>query len=298
MSNTIILSNEERRTDSTVEMLFNIPLGFLDPNHLGIDESLQKKILHDRYHKKLIEDGLETGHFFFDNNKVLRFQTKQPMHSISGFIFEAFIVYQFNENIRTIGKRAFTWCTNRTQCKDDYIDQFKVIGTGFISTKNIYPQFYSPQNNFDIQFIRTNKKHDLEEQATIQGTTTPTGIQIKAITGNEMVEIITPIMSGKYSHVLTLLRHSDGVHSYNKCMDIIYKLYKEKKIELSEKDRIESRIQHPETLGINQQNVDDYYQYIKYWFNGQAQPDQFVSDGIGLEVKGYKFGNGILLPES
>ena len=298
MTNKIICSNQEISEDFSLNILFNVPLSLLDPNHPAINQNLRGRILHDRYHKKLIADGLETGHFFYDQQGILRFQTKLPIHSFAGFIFEAFAVNTFNESIRSIGKKAFSWCTNRNQCRDDYIDQFKVIGTGFVSTRSIYPNFYSPQNNFDLQPIRKNIKQEIDEPATVLGTTSPAGIQVKAITGSEFEEIIEPIRIGKYSHVLTFLRHSDGVHSYNKCMDILNSMYRSGQMQLSEKDNIEKRIGHPEMFGIDQRDVDDYYRYIKYWYSGRANSDQFIADGIGLGVKGYKYQNGLLIPDS
>ena len=298
MSDKIILSNQERASDPSLEILFGGPLGLLDPNHPAVDSELQKRILYDRYHSVLIADGLETGHFLLDDKKNLRFQTKLPIHSFAGFIFEAFAVNKFNDNMRTIGKKAFSWCTNRSQCKDDYIDQFKVIGTGFVTTKSMYPQFYSPQNNFDLIFIKKNKKQQVYQYAEVLGTTNPAGIQVKAITGAELDEIIIPIQIAKYSHVLTFLRHTDGVHSYNRCVELLDSMYRNGKLDLSSKNEIERRIVHPEMLGIDQREIDDYYQYIKYWYSGQAQPDQFISEGVGLEVKGYKYQNGLLVPNN
>ena len=298
MTEKIIFSNQEKSADVQLELLFSGPLGLLDPRHPAIDESLQKRILHDRYHQKLIADGIETGHFFYDQQSTLRFQTKLPIYSFAGFIFEAYAVNMFNKYLRTIGKSAFSWCTNRAQCKDDYIDQFKVIGTGFVTTKTQYPNFYSPQHNFDLLFIRKNTRQSVDEPATVLGTTNPAGIQIKAITGSETDEIIEPIRNGKYSHVLTFLRHADGVHSYNRCIESLNSMYARGVLQLSEKYDIERRISHPEMFGIDQREIDDYYQYIKHWFNGHAEPDQFIREGVGLEVKGYKYSNGLLVPNA
>lgn len=296
MTDKVIISNEEKQADFQLEILFSGPLGLLDPRHPAVSEDLQKKILYDRYHKKLIADGLETGHFFYDQNNRITFQTKQPIYTFAGFIFEAFAVNVFNNNMRSIGKRAFSWCTNREQCKDDYIDQFKVIGTGFITTKSLHPGFYGPQSNFDLLFIRTNPRQDVHEPATVLGTTNQAGIQIKAITGSEETEIIEPLRTGRYSHVLTFLRHSDGVHSYSRCMEILNSMHRKGNLELSEKYDIEKRISHPEMFGIDQRDVDDYYNYILHWYNGHAAPDQFIREGVGLEIKGYKYSNGLLVP--
>lgn len=296
MTDKIIISDEEKQNDVQLELLFSGPLSLLDHRNSAISEELQKKILHDKYQKKLVADGLETGHFFFDDGNVLRFQTKQPLYTFAGFIFEAYAVNLFNAKLRTVGKRAFSWCTNREQCKDDYIDQFKVIGTGFLSTKSLYPGFYGPQSNFDLLFIRRNKRQDVDEPATVLGNANYAGIQIKAITGAEENEIIEPLISGRYSHVLTMLRHSNGLHSYNRCMDILHAKFRKGEIGLNERYALERRIAHPEMLGIDQRDIDDYYQYIAYWYNGQAQVDQFILDGVGLEIKGYKYSNGLLVP--
>jgi hypothetical protein len=45
-------------------------------------------------------------------------------------------------------------------------------------------------------------------RVTIEGTTIPAGIQVKAITEREEEEIVTPLIDGKYLHVLTLLVQS------------------------------------------------------------------------------------------
>ncbi|WP_448108977.1 hypothetical protein [Pseudomonas azerbaijanoccidentalis] len=309
MTAHVIISNQERQADASLELLFSgstsIPfpnqlnsLALLDPRHPAVDESLQKQILHARYHKQLIADGIETGHFTLIGNDLVTFRTKLPLHSFAGFIFEAYTVNTFNNNMRTIGRKAFSWCTNREKCKDSYIDQFKVIGTGFVTTQSQYPNFYAPQNSFDLIFIRRNNRADVDEPATFMGTTNPAGIQIKAITGAEETEIIQPLLTGKYSHVLTVLRHADGVHSHSRCMDIIKTMYRRGAIQLPQKDHLESRIACPEMFGIDQRNIDDYYQYVSYWYSGHAQPDQFIRQGVGLEVKGYKYLNGLLVPDN
>ncbi len=79
-------------------------------------------------------------------------------------------------------------------------------------------------------------------------------------------------------------------------MTILNSMYRNGVIQLSEKYDIERRISHPEMFGIDQREVDDYYQYILYWYTGHAQPDQFITEGAGLEIKGYKYSNGLLVP--
>lgn len=297
MSTKILCSEQEIQEDPELRTLFNVPLGLLDPNHSSIDENLKKQILHERYHEKLIADGLETGRFFYAPNGQLQFKTGLNAHCFAGYIFEAYAVHCFNDNKQTIGRNAFIWSTKRQQPNQSYIDQFKAIGTGFITTESSFIQFYNPQHQLDVRFIRKKPKTGIYEPATQQGTTVGAGIQIKAITGNERAEIIDPLLSGKYSHILTFLRHADGVHSHERCMQITKKLFRNGEIGLHERNKIEDGIRSPESLGIDQRYIDDYYQYILYWFNGRAEIDQHIYDGIGLEVKGYKYKNGLLVPE-
>ncbi|MBK1851644.1 hypothetical protein FE845_09845 [Marinobacter sp. 1-4A] len=297
MSTKILCSNQEIQSDPELRAMFDVPVGLLDPNHISIDENLKKQILRDRYHNKLIADGLETGRFFYGVNGQLQFRTGLQAHSFAGYIFEAYAVQCFNDNKQTIGRNAFIWSTKRQQPNQTYVDQFKAIGTGFITTSSSYPQFYNPQHQLDVRFIRKKPKTEIYEPATQQGTTVGAGIQIKAITGNERTEIIDPLLSGKYTHILTFLRHADGVHSYERCMQIVKKLFKDGVIGLHERNKLEDGIRNPESLGMDQRNIDDYYQYILYWFNGRAEIDQNIYDGIGLEVKGYKYANGLLVPE-
>lgn len=297
MGNLIILSEIEKQSDSESELLFQIPIGFLDPNHPNISIEVRKQILRDRYHNQLIQDGLETGNFTMNGDGSVNFRTNLPYHSFSGFIFEALAVRIFNDSWRTIGRRAFEWCTKRERTKNDYLEQFKAIGTGFVSTRQSYPSLYSFQHRFDIQFIRRNPKDGVYESATVLGTTRDAGVQIKAITGNEKAEIIEPLISGKYSHVVSFLRHDTGIHSVEVCYNIIRQMYKNHEIDLSQKDQLEDSIKSPEMLGEDQRNVDDYYNYIKMWYQGHAQPDSIIYEGVGLEVKGFKYSNGILVPD-
>jgi hypothetical protein len=298
MGNLIVFSNQEKQEDTELDLLFNIPIGFIDPNHPDISVEMQKAILRDRYHDKLITDGIETGNFQLNQNGTINFQTKLPQYTFAGFIFEALAVRIFNDNMRTIGRNAFGWCTNRSKTKNDYIDQFKAIGTGFISTKQEHPDFYNFQHRFDIQFIRKNQKTELYDPATVLGTTRDAGVQVKAITGNEKTEIIEPLISGKYSHVLTFLRHADGLHSHTVCMQILNAMYRNHEIDLSQKNELEDSIRSPEMLGEDQRNVDDYYNYINHWYQGRAEPDNIIYEGVGLEIKGFKYSSGILVPDN
>jgi len=43
MTGKVIISNEEKRADFQLEILFSGPLGLLDPRHPAVSEDLQKR---------------------------------------------------------------------------------------------------------------------------------------------------------------------------------------------------------------------------------------------------------------
>ncbi len=133
MGNSIIVTQNDIYADQELSCLFKAPISLLDPFHPQISPEAKTAILKARYHDRLIADGLETGHFFYDQNQNMCFQTKQPLHSIAGFIFEAFAVRIMNENMLTVGRKAFEWCTKRQKTKADYIKQFKGVQTHFVA---------------------------------------------------------------------------------------------------------------------------------------------------------------------
>lgn len=297
MADILVATKNDLELDAELRSLTQAPISFLDPSHPNISPEVKFLILKARYHDQLIADGLETGHLKIGINGLVHFTTKQPIYSIAGFIFEAFIVRLINENMLTIGKKSFEWCTERRKTKLDFIQQFKAIGTGFTTTKSVYPNYYVAQHNLDVLFLRKNKI-DIVEPATILNTNNTAGIQIKAITGNEKQEIIEPILKGKYKRVLTFLRHPNNIHSYEICLNIINQMYLNGEIGLDEKNDLSTRICYPEMLGIDQRDVDDYYSYIVRWFHGEAPIIEDINLGIGLEIKGFKYANGLLLPEN
>lgn len=274
-----------------------IPLSILDPNHPSVGIELKTQILKDRYEKQLIADAIDQRIIYFDQQvNDYCFMNSLLLSSIIGFIFESYIVSIMNNNLLTIGKTIFSWCSNREKCKDDYIQQYKVIATGSVSTRNMYTQFYAPQSKHDIIFIRKNIQKNIYEPAIVNGTTIHAGIQLKAITTNEKEEIILPLLRKEYSHVLTLLKDSRGVHTHNNCMDIIKQMYSRNEINCSEKKLLENRIAYPEQFGIDQREIEDYYQYITYWYNQGAKGDNIIKDGVTLALSGYCLQGGILIP--
>ncbi|PHI40694.1 hypothetical protein CBG46_08425 [Actinobacillus succinogenes] len=275
---------------------FSQLIEFLDPKHKVISIELRNQILEARYKNSLISDGLETGILTLFPNGSCYVKSKQSLPSIKGLIFESYLTNLFNENSQ-IRKNAFDWCTNRKRKSNlDYFEQYKAIGTGFISTKNIYSRFYEPQSNADIKFIRKNDNNEWEPATELE-TTNSAGIQIKAITGNERLEIIEPLLSGKYTHVLTCLKHLSQIHSYDICMDIIRDMHINNEISIDNRNYLEKRIYAPEHLGIYQYDIDNYSEYIDYWYKGQASGDINTTSAVNKEIVGYKYNDaGLLIP--
>jgi hypothetical protein len=75
-------------------------------------------------------------------------------------------------------------------------------------------------------------------------------------------------------------------------------MYDSNKIDISQKNKLEDSIKSPEMLGEDQRNVDDYYNYINLWYQGKEKPDDIIYEGVGLEVKGFKYNNGLLVPDN
>jgi len=293
----VVISTVEREQDPASEVLFTVPVQLLDPSHPQVSPEARIEILRARYHQQMIADGIETGHFAMDANGQLSCRTRLPLPSFLGFMFEAFLVNAFNTRMSSVGRAAFEWCSNRERTRDEYIKQFKAVGTGFISTSNVHPHLHAPQSNLDIVFVRKRPNTEISEPALVLGTTLTAGIQVKAIRGNERQEIVDPILAGSYSRVITVLDHEDGIHSRNVCVRIAQELYRQGTITLDQMHIVERSVLSPEMIGLDQREINDYYQYVSYWYQGRANTDQLVSLALGMEVKSFKYGpSGLLVP--
>lgn len=296
MSDIILLSSNDYRNDSELKSLLTVPYSLLDATHPSLTKEQRKRVLKDKYHKKLISDGLETGLLELNHNGELIYRSKQSESVFKGFVFEALLVRLCNDNMETIGKAAYQWCTERQRVRSETLNKIKAFGRGFITTRQCLPQLYNITHKFDVQFYYMNEQRSEPEVETIVNTKIEAGIQVKAITCNEQSEIIDKILNNNYAHVLTCLRRSDGIHSYNECMRLIRDMYSRGKIDRNQRVYLESRIFCPEQLSIRQSWVDDYSEYVSDWYHGYSKPDGPISDAQGSEIKGYKNENSILVP--
>ena len=267
----------------------------LDPLHLDFSDSDRYEILKARYEEQLIADGLETGHFVLNDKGEFAVAISQPLPSVAGFIFEAFTVRTFNEKKNSVGKEAFLWSTEKRRVNTAFLEQFHAVGIGFPSTRDSLPQLYNPTlRQFDVIFHRLNPHGKMPEPAVVKGTTNPAGIQVKAITGQEKPEIIDPLLQDKYRRVLTYLRHTDGRLSYEACMDLSRSLYQSQQIDQEQFHFLEEAVFSPEKLGIDQREVDEYYDYVQAWYQRRAAQDEIIRHGLGIQINEMKY-NGSLV---
>lgn len=269
---------------------------FLDPRHKKISPELKIKILEARYVNDLIADGLDVGVLQIDRWGKIKVSTQQNLSTIKGFVFESYFVRKMNDDNK-LGKNAFNWSSNRQRSiSDNIFKEYTAIGTGFLSTKTKYTYFYEPQGNIDIKFIRKNSSNIWESALRVDADI-PVGIQIKAITANEKNEIIIPLLQGKYTHIITCLKHSNKAHSFDICMDIIKNMYLNKEINIEQRYFLERSIRCPNYLGFDQYEIDDYSEYIDRWYYDSGSSSEDIDSAINKEIIGYKYNqNGLLVP--
>lgn len=278
----------------------------LDPGHPWVlqNKQLRARILEDRYRDVFIQDALETGHCFLDAAGQLVFRTNEPAASFVGLALEAYVVRCINDKMRLIGRRALQWCSLRSsQPHDSFVDKFFAIGTGLTKTRVKHPFFYAPQSGVDVIFLRPAKKSVTpavtHQPLTLMGTDVAAGIQIKAVQGNEMEEIIRPMLDNKYLNVLTLLKRPDGKHTADYCMDIIRRLSVKGKITELQRRHLERGICRPEDIGFDQREIDWYREYTTACYEGRVPSDDSMLDALAIEVKNYKYSEaGVLFPGS
>lgn len=203
MSEIILLSGSDYESDVELKNLITVPIGMLDAAHPNLTRDQRKRILQDKYKKKLIADGLDTGLLKLNHNGEHIYQSRQHVHVFKGFVFEALLVRLCNDNLSTIGKSAYSWCTERKQVRTDRLNKMRAFGRGFLTTKTNLRSLYNTTHKFDVQFYFMNNERNEPEVETIVNTKIEAGIQVKAITGNEKSEIIDALLNKAYTHVLT-----------------------------------------------------------------------------------------------
>jgi len=295
MTDRIAITNEELNSPEMIELLTPVPASLLDINWPGISPELRKKILKDKYKKRVIADGLETGQITLTERGYV-FSSYQTASSFAGLVFEAYLVDQFNSNEKA-GLRAFQWCTERSEgwSKKPFLE-CKAVGTGLLSTKRQLIGHFSPHSNADIIFIRKNSNVDVMEPVLIHEQNNAASIQVKSIKSHFKEEIVDKVLSGKYRRVITMLSDDYKISSWSICHNILVKMRRSEYITQAEYADAISRIQGPEYFGLSQQEADDYHEYIMEWHRGQVKPSRHIIEAASQEITGYKHENGLLVP--
>ena len=163
MSNVIALPESNYNNDSELKSIVTVPYSFLDASHPRLTIEQRKRILKEKYENKIIDDGLETGILGLNQNGEILVYSNQSLPVFKGFVFEALNVRLINDNLSTIGRECFSWCTERKRIQDDYFSKIKAFGRGFLSTKNNLPQLYNVTHKFDVQFYYMNSERNEPE---------------------------------------------------------------------------------------------------------------------------------------
>ena len=268
-----------------------LPLNAFNPNHPDIPAEVRRFLLGHRFFGDYLADGLQTGHVQLVNG-VATFTSKIPVESYIGFALEAYVVRKMTESPNFMKRNVFLWCSKRDLAKDNYVSQFVPIGTGLQSTKTSYPRLFIPGDVADIRFVRTRynrKTHEAYfETLPVMGTNNPAGVQLKSITGNEMQEIIQPLISGKYSHVITMLprfKRDNVLHSHDECMRILDELQKTHFLSYHERLRYQEAIKRPSQLGFDEDEIRDYVRYMYDCYPNFPDPGPWTVAVANLEIR-------------
>jgi hypothetical protein len=283
-----IIIGEEKQVNKVIDKLkdagLHIIIPMLDYRYPGLSQKDKYEILQSKWLPELVENGMSTGHFTFNNGR-LQVIIQQPAPVIAGFIYEAYVVKKA-KNDKVFFSNLFKWSTGRSKVKEDFLQQYIPIGLGHKTTREKYSDFFEPTyRKFDIIFIRYNPTIEKYEEATVIQTTRRAGVQIKAIKGNEKVEIIVPILEGTYEKVITMLKHRDNIHSYEYCLDIANKMHNHNEISYEQKKLLESSIVCPRQMGIDQYEIDAYYDFIYAWYNKEVEADKTILKGVSLSLQ-------------
>lgn len=269
--------------------------------HSSFTEEERFQLLSMQYRDATYQDAIVSGNAFLDSNNRLWMLTKRSESSFKGMVFEAFLARVCREQSGSIGRKVFAWCTESQEkhVTDSILSKYTAFVTADKSLKNnrTTAWLYNTASPFDVQFYKVNEKGDAEI-ATLDGSGTTAGVQVKAITGSERSEIIEPMLRNRYRHVLTLLKHANGEHSYDACIRLLRTMEVAGEITSDDCQSVFRRLARPEMLGLDQYDVDQYSYYLGmlHQRGGLMNPD--VHQAMMLEVMSdlQESEGGILIP--
>lgn len=282
---------------------------WLDPRHPGVraHPTLLASSLEAKYRETFLRDAMQTGHVAVSQGRTF-YRSRLGVPQFAGLVLEAYVVRHLLENAHA-RQIAIKWCSRRAGVFPgfNFVNKYLPLGTGLKDTKLDHKRWFdSSDPHLDIMFFkkvpsqerRINPLLPLLQPLTIEGTTIPAGIQIKAITCNEEEQIVAPLIDGTYSHVLTLLQHANGTHSYHECLRLLGNAQQSGRISSDKCLRLQAAVYCPQQLLMDQYNINGFYEYITQWHKGQVPPVVGIEDGIMAEVKQAINGSSLLVPST
>jgi hypothetical protein len=155
--------------------------------------------------------------------------------------------------------------------------------------------YYEPQSNADIIFLRKKPLLDIMEPALIYNQQVSAKIQIKSIKNRFKEDIVDKVISGKYLRVITMLSDNFGRPSWVICHNIL-SYAKDKCYHFRCLHKYHRKNTGPEYFDLNQYYIDDYYDYIYQWYNGNESSTKHTDEAAEQEITGYKYVNNVLVP--
>jgi len=277
----------------------------LNALHPSLTEEARKELLRMQFKNVTLRDAIASGNASIDHNGW-KLHTARSLESFKGLVMEAALCRMCFEDPFGIRRNAYAWCTGRQiwQVSDEKISEQIPFITADKRLKSnpLTARLYDPASAYDLHFYRINDKGNAELATEIgPGQGIIAGIQIKAIQGNEKTEIIDKLLNGRYTRVVTMLRHQNGEHSYEVCIRLLTQLVTKKEITGDQLANAISRLTYPEALGIQQQHVDSYSQWLNMAYGRfeSWESDLNVVETIGLEVisRLKPEASGILMPD-
>jgi len=257
--------------------------------------------LKDKYMMGLIEDLL----YKYPINDLksdlpMKYITKLNKESFIGYTLEAFVVRKIN-NDDIVKKYTYKWAMGLDKLPDDDdIANIQAIGRGSIFCRTYLPDEYNEQSKMDIVFVRKiNGRYDLVYSNKLGRCAE---IQVKAVRSYSQInDIVEAIMhhinqelninysfSGKlsfdkkltncYRKTLTLLLDKNNVHTKTRVIESLNRALKKERIPFDP----ESVIKSPQDIGIDQQEVNEYYDLLSYFYD---HPKEFNFNMIDDNIK-------------
>jgi hypothetical protein len=277
-----IAESREGLVSSLRQRGFDHVVPLLDPRHAAISSDDIGHILEQRWHQQLAQDGLDCGKFVLRNGR-LRVAIQADLPVVIGHVFEAWTVRVLNDRARSTGRLVFKWVTERERLRTNVFEPFSAVGVAFPMT---HASLHNPaMRQFDVIFVRMNAEQGVPEPALVLGSSIPAGLQVKAIRSGEAEQIIEPIISGQYRRVVTYLRHTDGRHSADAVEEELCRRRRLGIIDEASAERVRNAVRRPDALGVEQREVDEYFDYLTRWYAQQAEEDDTIFKTAALDAQ-------------